>query len=138
MPYYWSPYPYPHYYWSQQGPYYAPAPPAWSQQAPYFAPVQPYWNQQQPFYSPVQPYANQQAPYYAPATRSDAEIGTNVVNALQTDTWIDANTIDVKVNSGIVTLTGTVPNLFQKRQAGDDAWNVPGVVDVRNDLVIAG
>ena len=31
MPYYWTPYPYPHYYWAQYGPQYAPV-------APYSAP----------------------------------------------------------------------------------------------------
>lgn len=96
MSYYWTPYPYPHYYWAQYG------------------------------------------PYYAPVTRSDAEIGTDAVNAIRNDTWVDSDNINVAVNNGVVTLTGTVPNLFQKRQAGDDAWDVPGVVDVHNNLVITG
>ncbi|CCF86299.1 BON domain-containing protein [Nitrolancea hollandica] len=96
MPYYWTPYPYPHYYWAPFG------------------------------------------PSYVPVTRSDAGIGTDVVNALRNDTWIDSNSINVSVDNGVVTLTGTVPNLFQKRQAGDDAWDVPGVMDVNNNLVITG
>jgi osmotically-inducible protein OsmY len=94
MPYYWTRYPYPHYYWARYG------------------------------------------PYFKPITRSDAEIGTDVVNALRGDPWVDASNIEVAVDNGAVILKGTVPNLFQKRQAGDDTWDVPGVVDLHNDLVI--
>ena len=110
MPYYWTPYPYPHYYWAQYGPQYAP----------------------------VAPYSGPKVSYVTPGVRSDAEIGTDVVNALRNDTWVDSSNIAVAVNNGVVTLTGTVPNLFQKRQAGDDAWDVPGVVDVQNNLIITG
>ncbi len=94
MPYYWTRYPYPHYYWASHG------------------------------------------PYVRPVTRSNAEICSDVINALRSDPWIDAANINVAVDNGAVTLTGSVPNLFQKRQAGDDAWDVPGVADVHNDLVI--
>ncbi|HEY8477426.1 MAG TPA: BON domain-containing protein, partial [Chloroflexota bacterium] len=44
----------------------------------------------------------------------------------------------VEVDSGVVTLTGTVPNKRVKAAAGDDAWWVPGVVDVRNELQVTG
>jgi hypothetical protein len=124
MPYYWTPYPYPHYYWAQYGPQYAPVAPYSGPQGSYYAPVTPSWSQQ--------------GSYATPGVRSDAEIGTDVVNAMRNDTWVDSSNIAVAVNNGVVTLTGTVPNLFQKRQAGDDAWDVPGVVDVQNNLITTG
>jgi osmotically-inducible protein OsmY len=43
-------------------------------------------------------------------------------------------TIDVKVESGVVTLDGDVPGLVQKRLAGVLAWWVPGSRDVINGL----
>ena len=49
---------------------------------------------------------------------------------------MDANRIQVEVNQGVVTLTGNVPSIFEKRAAGDDAWDTPDVVDVHDDLVI--
>ncbi len=42
----------------------------------------------------------------------------------------------VDVKDGTVTLTGTVNSSFEKRAAGDDAWEVPGVRDVQNNLQI--
>ena len=43
----------------------------------------------------------------------------------------------VAVQHGVVTLTGQVDSAMEKRAAGDDAWETPGVLDVQNDLVIA-
>ena len=57
-------------------------------------------------------------------------------NQILNDTWVDSTNILIDVHQGVVTLTGTVPSLFQKRMAGDDAWDSPGVVDVHNDLSI--
>jgi osmotically-inducible protein OsmY len=50
---------------------------------------------------------------------------------------VDSTQVDVTVHDGVVTLTGTVPSLMEKRAAGDDAWDTSGVVDVHNDLTIA-
>lgn len=41
------------------------------------------------------------------------------------------------VKNGVVTLSGTVPNHGQKQSAEDDAWAVPGVVDVVDALDVA-
>ena len=51
------------------------------------------------------------------------------------DRRVDSTQVDVTVHDGVVTLTGTVPSLMEKRAAGDDAWDTPGVVDVHNDLI---
>jgi osmotically-inducible protein OsmY len=95
MPYYWTPYPYPHYYWASYG------------------------------------------PYLDQVIRSDAEVRDDIKNRMLYDPWVDSTLVDVTVHRGVVTLTGTVSSLIEKRAAGDDAWDTPGVIDVHNDLVVA-
>jgi hypothetical protein len=75
------------------------------------------------------------APTYIP--RSDEEIRDFVLRTIESDPEVpaDAN-INVSVQSGVVTLTGTVPNKRVKHAVGDDAWWVPPVVDVHNELEI--
>jgi osmotically-inducible protein OsmY len=82
-------------------------------------------------------YAPYDGPFYTQASRSDADITVDVNNRLLNDPWIDATNIHVIVHSEIVTLTGTVRSLFQKRMAEDDAWDTPGVMDIQNNLMIA-
>jgi hyperosmotically inducible protein len=44
--------------------------------------------------------------------------------------------IDVKVNAGVVSLTGDVPDILSSAQASWAAWQVPGVKSVKNDLTL--
>jgi osmotically-inducible protein OsmY len=69
--------------------------------------------------------------------RSDDEIKADVRGALARDAWIDEQRIDVVVDQGIVYLKGTVQDGKDKAAAGDDAWTVPAVLDVVNDLAVA-
>ena len=73
-----------------------------------------------------------------PTTATDEQIRDMVYESLDADPIIpyDAD-ISVDVHNGVVTLTGTVPNKRIKHAAGDDAWWIPPVVDVENDLEIA-
>ena len=68
--------------------------------------------------------------------RPDEEIKRDVETALFYDTWVNSYQVKVDVKDGVVTLTGTVDSAFEKRAAGDDAWDVPGVRDVRNELQV--
>lgn len=70
---------------------------------------------------------------------TDEEIVEMVYDSIDADPLIpyDAD-IDVLVDSGEVTLVGTVPNKRVKHAAGDDAWWIPGVTDVHNDLQVGG
>lgn len=70
---------------------------------------------------------------------SDEEITEMVYDAMDVDPLIpyDAD-INVSVDAGEVTLTGTVINKSIKHAAGDDAWWIPGVVDVHNQLKVVG
>ena len=74
-------------------------------------------------------------PTYVP--RNDTEIKDFVERAIDSDPMVppDAD-ISVQVQNGVVTLTGTVPNKRIKHAAGDDAWWVPPVRDVHNEIQI--
>jgi len=73
-----------------------------------------------------------------PAAATDEQIRDMVHDSLDADPIIpyDAD-IGVDVHNSVVTLTGTVPNKRIKHAAGDDAWWIPPVVDVENDLEVA-
>lgn len=65
---------------------------------------------------------------------SDRDLKSAVVERLQTHAHTKKEEIDVAVEDGVVTLDGEVSTRLAKRSAGDDAWDTPGVVDVRNQL----
>ena len=66
--------------------------------------------------------------------RSDSEILDDVLSTLRIDPWVDETGIQVEVNQGVVRLNGEVDLMNEKRAAGDDAWDTPGVIDVYNNL----
>lgn len=66
--------------------------------------------------------------------RSDDRIREKVSEALFHDHAVDASEIEVNVNDGEVTLTGTVSDRRMKRLAEDCVDNIIGVKDVRNEI----
>ncbi|MCZ7567501.1 MAG: BON domain-containing protein [Ardenticatenaceae bacterium] len=66
--------------------------------------------------------------------QSDERIEEHVCERLTRHGGIDARDIEVSVDGGEVTLSGTVDSRRQKRIAGDVAESVMGVVDVHNRL----
>lgn len=77
--------------------------------------------------------------YAGPGLASDDEIKDMVLTSLDADPRIPFDSdISVDVTGGIVTLSGTVPNKRIKHAAGDDAWWIPDVVDINNELQIVG
>ncbi len=66
------------------------------------------------------------------ANRSDSEIEADIAGLMQYDAYVDYKFIDVKVENGIVTLSGTVGSLFEKSKAESLAW-VMGVNSVYAD-----
>lgn len=66
-------------------------------------------------------------------SRSDSEIKTEIEQALKWDALVDGALIDVKVDNGHVTLSGTVGSAAEKNYAEMDCW-VAGVVGVNNDI----
>src|SRR5262249_24206887 len=67
-------------------------------------------------------------------TRSDDRIREDVNDRLSDDSWLDASEIDVRVDNGEVTLTGTVNTREDKRRAEDLAEQVSGVKHLQNNL----
>ena len=77
--------------------------------------------------------------YYGTGLPTDEEITEMVYDTLDLDPLVPPDAeINVDVDAGTVTLTGTVPNKAAKHAAGDDAWWAPGVVDVNNSLTVSG
>lgn len=69
---------------------------------------------------------------------SDQEMTDTIRRNLDLDSRIAApNRIDVSVSRGVVTLSGIVPNEGQRNAAESDAWTVPGVIDITDNVVIA-
>ncbi len=68
--------------------------------------------------------------------RDDADIEKDVVERLFYDTWVDSKRIAVRVENGIVVLSGTLPSYEEIRYACDDAWEVAGVRGVHSELRI--
>ena len=69
-------------------------------------------------------------------TRSDEKIKEDVEERLYHDSFIDASDIEVTVNDGEVTLTGTVDHKKTRRRAEDCADAVAGVKDVSLNLKV--
>lgn len=69
--------------------------------------------------------------------RGDEEIARDVRAALARDAWIDEERIKVVVSQGVVHLIGTVEDGQVKLAATEDAWAVPGALDVVNELAVA-
>ena len=69
--------------------------------------------------------------------RSDDRVREIVCERLEDDDSIDASGIEVSVNSGEVTLQGTVDDRQTKRMVEDLIESLPGVRDVHNQLRIA-
>lgn len=69
--------------------------------------------------------------------QTDAQIADGVRKAFAGNlSSQERNAINVTVQNGVVTLTGTLPSSYSKQVAGMLASTVPGVVDVKNEIVV--
>jgi osmotically-inducible protein OsmY len=64
----------------------------------------------------------------------DDAIGDGIADALARNPQIDANTVDVQVKDGRVSLSGKVPNQGARKAAQDAAQHTMGVIEVYNQL----
>lgn len=69
-------------------------------------------------------------------TKDDTAVATQIEHRLSADRDVNAQTITIDVRGGIVTLSGRVPGEDAKRKAGTLAAAVPGVTDVRNEIMV--
>lgn len=67
---------------------------------------------------------------------TDHEIHRRVIAELKYDTLIDETDVGVQVDTGVVTLTGTVKSLAEKNAALKAVHRVIGVLDVANDIEV--
>lgn len=72
------------------------------------------------------------------ANAADATITTKINVALAADDTLSASRIDVDTTNGRVKLTGTAPNAAARDRATTLAAAVEGVLEVNNQLAIAG
>lgn len=70
-------------------------------------------------------------------SRSDDRISEDVNDRLSDDYMLDASDIEVSVENGEVTLSGTVTSKYDKRRAEDIADDVSGVKHVQNNLRVS-
>jgi osmotically-inducible protein OsmY len=68
--------------------------------------------------------------------KSDGQIQQEVLQELDWDTRVEATDVGVEVDSGVVTLTGTVANYATKLAAREAAHRVSGVLDVVDDVQV--
>lgn len=66
--------------------------------------------------------------------RSDERIREDVSEAIARQGWIDASDVEVRVQSGEVILSGTIAHREDKRALERMIEDLPGVVDVHNEL----
>ena len=69
---------------------------------------------------------------------TDGWIKGTVVDRLRENAYTANCDLKVDVKRGVVILRGVVPSRVAKRSAGDDCWDTVGVVDVSNQLEVAG
>jgi len=70
------------------------------------------------------------------ATRPDAAIEKDAVAALQRDAYLVDIPINVSIDDGAITLSGTVGSAYQKMLAYDDIRWIDNVKSVQNDLKV--
>src|SRR5690606_13938578 len=70
-------------------------------------------------------------------TRSDERIREDANDRLTDDPRIDASNITVTVESGEITLNGTIDSRAEKRRAEDVVERISGVKHVQNNLRVA-
>ncbi len=75
-------------------------------------------------------------PARAAYRRIDSQIREDICECMAADPLLDASNVEVQVDDGEVTLTGTVADQSELHRAQDVAEQVYGVKNVRNGLTI--
>ena len=71
------------------------------------------------------------------SSRTDAQIHKDVVDELGFEPSVDTSRIAVAVSDGIVTLSGSVPNFFEKWRSENAVKRVSGVQGVAEELTVS-
>jgi hypothetical protein len=81
-----------------------------------------------------QPYPSHRGKAPKNYQRSDERIREDVCELLTRDDRVDPTELEINVNAGVVTLSGSVDDRLSKRRAEDLAESCAGVRDVRNEI----
>ncbi|HYE25366.1 MAG TPA: BON domain-containing protein, partial [Clostridia bacterium] len=71
-----------------------------------------------------------------PATRSDAQIASEVQGKIMSDPMLQGRQVSVQAANGVVTLNGTVNSDAERQAASNNAGAVEGVKQVMNNLTV--
>lgn len=72
-----------------------------------------------------------------PSVNIDAsKVKEQIIKEFERRARLDANNIQIKVEGRKIILSGIVSNLDEMDEAVDVAWSIPGVEEVKNDLII--
>lgn len=66
----------------------------------------------------------------------DEKIASEIIDSITRNSALSINTIDVTVENGIVTLSGTIPNWHFKEAVFETALYTSGVLEVKNNLTV--
>ena len=69
-----------------------------------------------------------------PERENDGELADAIRIVLEKDPWVRADQISIRVKDAAVTLAGYLPNAEEHRMAVQDAWYVPGVHEVIDEI----
>ncbi|MEV6349893.1 BON domain-containing protein [Actinoplanes sp. NPDC051851] len=78
------------------------------------------------------------SPFWEPTGDTDQALVARAAWALRDDPLVRGVRLEILVQNGVVILTGEVESADASRAASRAAWDVPGVHDVCNRLLIAG
>ena len=70
------------------------------------------------------------------AERSDAEIASDALSALDRDAYLQGLPLEVDVQNGVINLSGTVGTLAQEQRAVTHVMSVPGIKGVKVKLTV--
>jgi osmotically-inducible protein OsmY len=65
----------------------------------------------------------------------DADIRSAIIDEIEKNAWAPAAAIEVGVNAGVVTFSGTIFDVRDRAALKVLAENIPGVRAVRDDLI---
>jgi osmotically-inducible protein OsmY len=68
--------------------------------------------------------------------KEDEQIKQDIQASLAWDSRLDASSINIAVDNGVVTLSGEVDTFARKWAAAEDSRRVQGVRDLRNDIQV--
>jgi osmotically-inducible protein OsmY len=72
-----------------------------------------------------------------PPGPSADDVQHSITKAMERNAMVDADSVNVESENGIVTLRGTVSSWADHDQAVDTAWAAPGVTNVKDHILVA-